>query len=497
MALVTCGEMKALEQVAFDDGVVAEDLMDLAGMRVGDFVHKFFRKSGMAVAYLGKGNNGGDALVALQTLRAQGWEVMVRAAHEPSELGPLPQKKLDELGVSIVQEMPLALRDFLRPLVLLDGLVGIGAQGALRDPLAGLAREMNELRKTAGARTVAIDLPSGMNGDTGEVYEDAVVADVTCTLGVAKRGLVADEAVDTVGRLELLPLEQLPEPNADEEKLVTADFLRAHLLPREFSWHKGMAGRVAVMAGSPDYVGAAVLTAMGALRGGAGLVSLLVEKSLSALARASGLPPEVMVPALSTTDDALLEKFDALVVGPGLGSMNEEDGDKLLGFLRSWKRPMVVDADALNLIAREQAWDVLGEHCLLTPHPGEMTRLRPDESDHSRAERARDLADITGAVVLFKGARTVITGPSSSIFFNTTGTPAMATGGQGDLLSGVLGALLAQGQSPIHAACAGSWLCGRAAEIALEGDVHSEESLLPTDVSGALGKAFRDLRGQI
>jgi hydroxyethylthiazole kinase-like uncharacterized protein yjeF len=494
MGLVTCAEMKALEESAFARGVEAEDLMDLAGRRLGEFVRDFYARPGSAVAYLGKGNNGGDALVALEVLREAGWQVGVRCPFSASELGELPQKKLGELGAPRWGGEVEALVGRPRPLVLLDGLLGIGGRGPLREPLRKMAVEMNALRLEQGAQTVAVDVPSGVDGDLGTVHRDAVMADLTCTIGVAKYGLVADEGVDHVGRLQLIPLPELLGLEGGDQ-ILTAERLRSFLPVRAFSMHKGGAGRVGLVAGSRGYLGAAVLAATGALRGGAGLVTLYVPKKLYPLMMTPSLPPELMVKPVESYLEVLEDRLDVLALGPGLGRLRKELGKEVLRLMREWDGPMVVDADALNLVARREAWDVVDEQTLLTPHPGEMGRLLPNDFEGDRGARARALVELSGASVLFKGARTVITAPESALFYNTTGTPGMATGGQGDLLTGVLGALMGQGLSPLNAACLGAWLAGRAAERALAEDGQSEESLLPSDVAGALGRAFGELRG--
>jgi len=242
---------------------------------------------------------------------------------------------------------------------------------------------------------------------------------------------------------------------------------------------------VAIVAGSPGLLGAAVLSAVGALRAGAGLITLWVEPEMVNPILPL-LPPEVMVRARKTNWTSILEfKPDALVIGPGIGLKN---ADYCFQLLEATSLPTLLDADALNLIAKHQRHDLLSTKILVTPHPGEMARLHP--GDGTRAEQAHDFCQHHPATLLLKGSRTIVTERGKPLFYNGTGTSGMATGGQGDLLSGIIGALLARGLPSLAAASAGAWLSGRAAELAKM----SAESLTPSDVAKSLDLAFQDLR---
>ena len=493
MGLLSCAGMRALEEAAFRGGVSAEALMDKAGRRIGEALVRLHPVPGTAVAYLGRGNNGGDALVALRVLRRAGWQVRLRAALPPPELGMLPRRKWRELGEPVLEEDPLSAGDLARPLLVLDGLLGIGARGPVRPPLRDLAAEMNALREEQGATVAAIDLPSGVDGDSGEPHPGAVQADLTLTVGVPKCGLLADQATGHVGRLELVALEELPPP-PDGDRLTAPAELRASVGPRPFDFHKGEAGRVAIVAGSRGLLGAALLAACGALRGGAGLVTLFVPEELYPLVLAAGAPPELMVrPCRTLAEDLLAARPDVLAIGPGLGKPEGAWREELLDLLGRFAGPQVVDADALNLIAEEGPARHLTERMLITPHPGEMARLLPVEGD--RAATARQFVAQHPATLLYKGARTIVTAPGQPLFYNSTGTPGMASGGQGDVLTGLLAALVGGGLPPLLAARAGAWLAGRASELAVQSDQRqSARSLLATDTAAFLGAAFRDLQ---
>lgn len=489
MGAVTADEMRALEEVAFQQGATAASLMAKAGRRLGLAIGRLFPQAGTAVAYLGKGHNAGDALVALGVLRGAGWRVAVRFSRPLEECAELTRAMFEALGgVEVLDARPQAV-ELSRPLVLLDGLLGIGAKGGPRDTLADFSREMNGLRRKAGARVVAVDLPSGVDADTGTVHPDAVTADITLTIGVPKRGVLQAAAVNAVGALGLVPVEELPVPAVDDLAMISPWTLAAGLEPRAFDFHKGKAGRVVLLAGSAAYSGAAVLAATGALHGGAGLVTLYVPADAHALIAAK-CPPEVMVRPISRPQDLLESRFDSLVVGPGLG---EVDGKALRELLERCLVPAVIDADALNALAKCEGVAGLPSHHVLTPHPGEFARLASDLADLPRETAARLFADRSSPVLLLKGARTLVTAKSQPLWCNATGTPGMATGGQGDVLSGVIGALLAGGLRSLEAACLGAWLCGRASERAITAGA-SEESLSAGDTAVHLGGAFRDWR---
>ncbi len=486
-----CGALD-LEAKAFENGWTGETLLDAAGEALGHSIGRHFPTPGTVVGYLGKGHNAGDALVALRILRdSYGWNIATRHAFPLATFGPIPLAKWQQLGLdSPSEEMPQPHR-LQRPLLLLDGLLGTGASGPLREPLLSLAREMTVLRQSHGARIAAVDLPSGIDADHAEIFPNAVIADVTFMIGNAKRGLLHSRATDATGALALVPVEPLTAPPADDFELISPQSLASGKCPRPFSFHKGMAGRVAIVAGSAAYTGAAVLAATGALRGGAGLVTLHVPESIRAIVSGK-CPPEIIVAGYLDAREVLESRFDALVVGCGLGKLDEPAATAILDLIENTQAPTVIDADALNLIAEKGLADRFSKNQVLTPHPGEFARLVPDLADLPREEAARHLAERTPATLLLKGSRTLVTRRGQPFHANSTGTPGMATGGQGDLLAGVIGALLAAGEDPLEAAARSAWLCGRAAEIALDQRHLSEESLTPEDVLHFLGAAFTD-----
>lgn len=490
--VVSAAEMRAAEEAAFARGIEVEALMDDAGAGVARAVQHFFPRAGACIVYAGKGHNGGDALVAAEHLQRDGWKIDVRLPFPEDDCSELTRKKLAALREERRDELPLVQGNAETRhsrTIILDGLLGVGTKGLLREPIRATARELNAVRLEKNAVVFAVDLPSGLNSDTGEADPDSVVADFTVSIGFAKHGLIADSAIDFVGRLVVLPLPDLEAGGARNEVMATAPAL-ARLVPRRrFGAYKNQCGRIAVVAGSKGFVGAALMTASGALRAGAGLVELFVPEDIYEIA-ATAAPPEVMVKPTRAYKDLPNEKIDVWAVGPGLGNAH---GARIRDLIARVEQPMVVDADGLNIMAEEI--EVL-TRCrgprLLTPHPGEMQRLvAPGKM--TRAGLARSFCEHFPVTLLLKGSRTIVAQRGQPLSFNSTGNPGMATGGMGDVLTGICAGLIGQGMSLYDAARVGAWLCGRSAEIAIFQGDSTEQTLLPSDVLNNLGRAFTDL----
>jgi NAD(P)H-hydrate epimerase len=514
--------MRAAEQAAFADGVEVEALMNKAGAGVARAVTKFFQKPGRCIVFAGKGNNAGDALFAAQCLEQCGWKIEVRLAFNEADCSNLMRKKLNDLqnssarmpawsnsqaqdaGITILDvfsysadqlsfaQDKIAADAYLgtAPLIVLDGLLGVGAKPPLREPIRCACRAINKLRTTKGAWVFAVDLPTGLDTDSGKADRDCVVADFTVTIGYAKPALVADGAANYVGRLEVVPLEELQPPQIKPREIIASPSAFRGLLPRrKYNSYKNQFGRIGIVAGSRGFVGAALMASQGALRAGAGLVEVFVPEDIYQIVAGSAFM-EAMVKPIASYRHLLKEKADVWAVGPGLGKSHAAE---ILEFVEKVKEPMVLDADGLNMVSEKTS--VL-RRCkgkrLLTPHPGEMKRLFPNEQE-SRAKTATKFCDRFPVTLLLKGSRTIVTERGRPVSYNTTGNPGMATGGMGDVLTGVCAGLMGQGLCLYDAARVGAWLCGRAAEIAIFNGKQSEQSLLPRDVLDHLGRAFNEL----
>ncbi len=489
--------MYTVEKRAFASGAKPEALMDEAGGLMTEVVRQFCKRPGTCLAFFGKGHNGGDALVVGRHLTQMGWKVVLIPAFPETDWAPLTTLKHRQAGLCETwsgAELERWRPTPGEPLIVLDGLLGIGATGNLKKPILSQCRYINKLRACTSAQVFALDVPTGLNGSTGEAQPDTIIADVTLTVGFAKSGLLADGAERWVGRLALLPLEALT-TQVDEIaplEIATPATLAPVWKRRTADMHKGDCGRVTLVAGARGTIGAAALAARGALRAGAGLVTLCVPESIYALA-ATMVPAECMVLPVRDLREALALRADALGIGPGLGVEHPESTLEVIGAFRG---PAVIDADALNVLAAGRMDALL--RCagprLCTPHPGEMARMDPAGIGLARrvcVERATLRWPVT---LLLKGARTLVGTQGRALTYNTTGNPGMASGGMGDVLTGVCAALLAQGLGCHEAAVLGAWLCGRAAEALVTEGSRSQESLLASDVADALGTAFNALR---
>ncbi len=496
--IVTCRQMQECEEAAFARGVSAAALMEEAGRGIADVVRQFAPRAGSLVLFLGKGNNAGDALVAARELVGDGWKLYARLSGEPSAMKALPRAHLGVLGSHVrILEDATAFDFPAGPIVSLDGLLGIGAQGAMRPELQKLAREMNTLRTQRHAMTIAMDIPSGLDGDHGDACDDAVEADVTAVVAQIKAGLLEDGADHYVGRIALVPLPALSQAIGDAQaEALNPRLLRAWLPRRANDMHKGDAGRLGILAGSPGFLGAAELACRGAIHAGAGLVTLLVKEDVYPLI-AQRLPAEVMVKVIDDYRDVLEMRFDALAIGPGLGFAHEKE---VLEVLKRTKVPTIVDADALTMLGQHpEVLDAMGKlPRLMTPHPGEMDRLLrnfPGWHGMNRRILVEAFTETSpGRTLLLKGTRTVIATHGQPTLFNTTGHPGMASGGMGDVLSGVCATFAAQHLTLHQAAGLGAWLCGRAAERFVIQERSAMESVGASDVTAHLGGALRDLK---
>jgi hydroxyethylthiazole kinase-like uncharacterized protein yjeF len=413
------------------------------------------------VLLVGSGNNGGDALFAGARLAARGARVdAVLVADRAHEAG---LAALRRSGGRVVPGSPD------RADLVVDGILGIGGRGGLRDPAAGVVTGL-----PADATVVAVDVPSGVDASTGEVSGVAVRADVTVTFGTLKPGLVVDPGAGHAGFVELVDIGlDLP---AAELELLQAEDVRA-LLPRPGrESDKYRRGVVGVAAGSEQYTGAAVLCVGGAVHGGAGMVRYLGAAGPTALVRASW--PQVVV------GDGQVQ---AWTVGSGGGG---DAADRLAAAL-GHGLPTVVDADALTAVADVDRHDA---PLLLTPHAGELARLVGADRDDVEARRlhhARAAARDLDAVVLLKGSTTVVARPDGRVRVNPTGTSALATAGSGDVLAGLAGALMAGGLDPFDAGSAAAWVHGLAGRLAADGGT----PVSATDVLAALPAAVGRLAG--
>jgi ADP-dependent NAD(P)H-hydrate dehydratase / NAD(P)H-hydrate epimerase len=489
---------QAADAAAREAGTPVEVLMGRAGAAVAAAaVPELGTVAGRrVVALAGKGHNGGDALEALARLVRRG------AGGEALVTGDLDG--LDEQGrrcVALLRSSGGRVRAFDPGLagrlldgadLVLDGLLGTGASGAPR----GAVAEAIGCANAAGAPVAAVDIPSGVDGTTGEVAGEAVTAAVTVTFQAVKPGHVLPPGSGHVGRLEVADIGLPLEPGGWGVS-EAADLAGLVPLPRA-EQHKRSRGVLLLVGGSPGMGGAPTLMGLGARRAGAGLLVLAVPASVAD--RVGAAVPEALTVALPESGGGLARNADdacrrwlgeatAIGVGPGLG---RADGTQkaVRGLLAAYDGPAVVDADALFALGTGGPLAERRGPTLLTPHAGEFARLAP-EATGTRLDRAADRAAAWGATVLLKGDNTVVAEPAGRLAVNPTGVPALASGGTGDVLTGLTGALLAQGIDPFDAARVGAWVHGRAAALAVA--ALGPVSVAAGDVAEHLPAAFQEL----
>lgn len=503
MQLLSRNEMLALEERAISAGVLAETLMEEAGALIAQTISEFYPRPGVCYAVFGKGNNGGDSLVAARHLAAAGWHVWNLPVQPMDQWSALTRKKFLESGTrGMYLDAP---PPDCFPAIVLDGVLGVGARAPVGVAMRQRIMDMNRLRARYGVHVFAIDLPSGIDPDSGAVLGGkaphdeplAVFADTTLTIGFPKKCLFEECATNHVGRIVVLPLRELTRrhekasPAMASAICASPNVLRAIMPPRMFDSHKGQFGRVGIVAGSRGLTGAATMSADAAVRGGAGLVTLYATLDVHETL-AIRCAPEVMVRPAACLEQALEGDHDVLAIGPGLGLTRASE---MLEVIEHFRGPAVIDADALNALSENM--DVLSRAVgprLLTPHPGEMRRLMPECTEMSRAECATAFAaKYPTHTLILKGARSIVAQTGHPLSYNTTGHPGMASGGMGDVLTGLLVALLGQKLSPYDAARIGSWLLGRAGELAVFEGGESAQSLRASAVLAHFGPAFRAL----
>ena len=526
LKVVTAARMTALEQESERQGVSTDTLMERAGLAVAEYARSRLRGvAGKGVVILvGPGNNGADGLVAARHLRRWGAEVTACLLTRRPQVDPKLNLARD-YGVAVLdlaggEGMDTCDRLLARSHLVIDAALGTGRSR----PLEGVVREA--LLRVTAVRNVsrrplllALDLPTGLDADTGMVDEATPVMDATLALGFPKAGLLAFPGAERTGELVTLGI-GLPEGVGQADialELLAGDWVASQLPPRHLDSHKGAYGHLLVVAGSRSYVGAACLVARAAHRAGTGLVTLATPESVYPIVAAQ-LTETIHLPLPEDEEgrvhpDAahvvrdVLPRYDAMAVGSGLGQSDSVAGfmESLLLAGRSPSLPVLVDADGLNSLARRRNWwRRRSGPLVLTPHPGEMatlTGLSTAEVQRDRVGAAREWAAQWQAVVVLKGAFTAIAEPvlpptggeqrDGLVRLSPFANPGLASGGTGDVLTGIIGGLLAQGMDPFDAAGCGVYLHGRAAELVTAG--RGAVGLLASEVADAVPGAIGSL----
>jgi len=537
MKLVTVSQMQAIEKEADASGLTYDQMMENAGQGLADIILGLYvgDVESEAVGLVGPGNNGGDTLVALSTLAAQGWKA--RAYLVKRKKDDLVKRFLEAGGEVLSKENPFEqLAEAIGTAdVLLDGIFGTGIKLPLKKDVTELLSEVNDILDGSDESPfiIAVDCPSGVDCDSGEVADETIAADLTVTMAAVKLGMLKLPAFEYVGELKVVDIglpADLPSLKDLQTEVADEDSVSALLPERPLDSHKGTFGTALIAAGSVNYTGAVLLAGEAAYRVGAGLVTLAVPAPLhGALAGRFPeatwvlLPHEMGVISGNASEVFAknLERATALLIGPGFGTedttkefienllkgkVTSKRSSSRIGFVRqesekkeeenSQLPPMVFDADGLKLLAKISDWHkLLPAPAILTPHPGEMevlTGFSKEEIQENRQEIASKYAKEWGHVVILKGAFTVIAAPDGRTTIIPVASPALARAGTGDVLAGLIVGLRAQGLEAFEAAVAGAWIHAQAGLYAAD-NLGTTASVLAGDVLDSVSDVLSDL----
>jgi hydroxyethylthiazole kinase-like uncharacterized protein yjeF len=534
MKLVSVSEMKTIEQEANASGYSFRQMMEAAGSHLAEVIHTLYvpDEDNIVVGLVGSGNNGGDTLIALSYLQRNGWQVRAYLMKDRPVDDPDLQKMKDQ-GIEIMasaKDPKFEILDewMITSSVLIDGAIGTGLTLPVNPDAAKVLRFVRDHQELP--LVIAVDCPSGINCDTGEVDESCLPADITVCMEAIKIGMLKFPAYSYLGDLQVVPIDLPDDFSLDKFasiNVIDQEMVEDSLPERDLDAHKGTFGTTLIVAGSMNYTGAAYLAGKAAYRVGTGLVRMAVPGPLHA-ALAGQFPeatwlllPHVMGVIAEEGIDILgknMDKVSAMLVGPGLGTENttsqfirhflnknvvrtKKNG---IGFVASERKttkenewiypPLVVDG--LNLLAKNEDWsEMLPEGSVLTPHPGEMaalTGLSVEEIQADRIQIAKKYSAQWHQIVVLKGAMTVVAAPNGDCSVLPVATPALAKAGTGDVLSGMIVGLLAQGMTPFDSAIAGVWLHAQAGLVA-ESWHGTSVSVLASDLLDALPEVFSNL----
>lgn len=532
--VVTPDQMRAAEQRTVDAGHPESSLMQAAAESIAMWIDGQFHAHGdearTAIGLVGPGKNGGDTLVALANLAGMGWTTFARPVGR-TEAGDLPVDQTLLSSIDIVDEITPDLAS--GTIAILDGIYGLGGRAELAPEAAAALSEAAALREVTGAVVIAIDLPSGVDGATGAASDATLKAEATLAIGALKAGLMYEPAATLAGEVVLVDIGLDIDASATIARMIDPVSVARSLPARFATAGKHDYGGLLVVGGAPAYFGAPRLAAEAGLLVGTGLVGAAVPRMI--VTTIAVQVPELVFLPLSDSDarrstEVITEaitgenaRYTAMVVGPGLGQDDAATAllDHLFGHAATRKTvsigfgaiqpvdveaikgdaalssvPLVIDADALNWLARkENRWGYLANTtAILTPHAGEMARLLDIDVDEVKADRigvARRAAMESGQVVVLKGGYTVVASPDGDIALAQRATPELATPGTGDILGGLIGGLLAQGMAPFEAACAAIFIGGEAGRQARHGK--SSRSILARDILAGISSVLDDL----
>lgn len=503
MKIFTSTQIHELDKYTIEHEPISSlDLMERAAKSMTQAITNMYPTSAPFVVFAGPGNNGGDALAVARLLAEKNYQVSVYLFNINGKLSPDCSANKDRLkDIKRIQNFIEVVEEFDPPrleqnMVVVDGLFGSG----LNKPLAGGFASLVKYINASPAQVVSIDVPSGlMNEDnTYNVLANVIRANVTLTLQLPKLVFLFPEYQQFIGQLRILDIRLSQEGINNIESpysIVEEEQIRKLLLSRSPFAHKGQMGHALLIAGSYCMAGAAILAARACMRAGVGKMTVntprrniaILQTAVPEAVLQTGNEETIFAEAVDTDD------FDALGIGPGLGQ-SEQTAIALISQLRRTQCPIVVDADALNILANHRAWmQQLPQGIIMTPHPKELDRLEGHSADsYERLNKARNLAQRIKGYIVLKGRYTAICLPNGHILFNPTGNAGMATAGSGDVLTGIITGLLARGYKQQEACMVGVYLHGLAGDLAAA--ELGEESVVASDLISYMGRAFKRLK---
>ena len=501
MKLFTTKQIAGLDKYTIENEPISDiDLMERASLQITNWLVQRISTERKMIIFAGPGNNGGDALAIARQLAELDFicEVfLINFGKETKGSPTINWQRLVEQGkvklstIKTLNDLPeIAETD-----IILDGLFGSGLTRALEGLSAEIVQKINTHQNTV----ISIDIPSGLMGEdnSGNIHKNIIQADSTLTFQFPKISFLFAENEKYVGEWEVLPIRLHPDGIAQTQSnffFIEKDDVQQIIQKRSRFGHKGTYGHALLIAGSFGKMGAAVLSSKACLRSGVGLLTVQIPHLGYSIIQTA--VPEAMANVdqhdYTFTEFPDLSQFSAIGVGPGIG-MKSNTKKALCELLEKSQVPLVIDADALNILAENQAWlEKLPENSILTPHPGEFRRLVGESANsYAYIQKQLEFSKKYKVIVVLKGAFTSVSTPSGKLYFNSTGNPGMATAGSGDVLTGIILGVLAQGIPPEKAAVAGVYLHGLAGDLATK--EKSEVSLIAGDIVEYLGKAVLEI----
>ena len=501
MEIVTAAQMIAIEEKAVESQKIPlKELMETAGGSVADLASSLLKPESEIAIYCGKGNNGGDGLVAARQLKKIGHDVTVYLVFSKDDFKGIAKVALENAETASVNIMDFRKETCPSPDLVVDALFGFNFKGEIRGSAADAAEQINKVK----AIVVSVDIPSGVDADTGRVGGIAVKADHTVTFTCPKIGSVINPGARMSGKIHLVDIGISKDIIAEKTDIHLASReIAGSLIPRrKFEANKHTCGRVLIIAGSVGMTGAATLASLAALRAGAGIVTLAAPRSLSEILEIK--LTEVMTIPLPETEEQTIspaaidkikevsKRFDVIAIGPGI-SQNDETKVFLNKVVSEIDIPMVIDADGLNCLNGTDILSVTPAAKVITPHEGELSRLIKEPTSKIRSDRIKacqDASRVLETTVVLKGDRSVISGRGATMI-NTTGNAGMATAGTGDVQTGIIASFMAQGLPDYPAAVAGTFVHGFSGDLGKK--EKGELAMIASDLIDLLPRAIKNI----